>query len=120
MQTASRRLLALTLLLSLTGCYRQSIRAIDDDGAPLTDRGGERDSDTSVGLFYGLVPGKTKVECPYGIARVDTGMPWYSIFAIYFTAGLVVPLKATYTCNAAPETETEPAEQPAELPNGGW
>jgi hypothetical protein len=27
-----------------------------------------------------------------------------------------VPLKATYTCNAAPE----PGEQPAELPNGGW
>jgi hypothetical protein len=120
MQTASRRLLALTLLLALSGCYRQSIRAIDDEGAPLTDRGGERDSDTSVGLFYGLVPGKTKVECPYGIARVDTGMPWYSIFAIYFTAGLVVPLKATYTCNTPPETETEPGEQPAELPNGGW
>jgi hypothetical protein len=116
MQTASRRLLALTLLLALSGCYRQSIRAIDDEGAPLTDRGGERESDTSVGLFYGLIPGKTKVECPYGIARVDTGMPWYSIFAIYFTAGLVVPLKATYTCNAAPE----PGEQPAELPNGGW
>jgi hypothetical protein len=116
MQTASRRLLALTLLLALSGCYRQSIRAIDDEGAPLTDRGGERDSDTSVGLFYGLIPGKTKVECPYGIARVDTGMPWYSIFAIYFTAGLVVPLKATYTCNAP----LEPAEAPAALPNDGW
>jgi len=116
MQTASRRLLALTLLLALSGCYRQSIRAIDDEGAPLTDRGGERESDTSLGLFYGLIPGNTKVECPYGIARVDTGMPWYSIFAIYFTAGIVVPLKATYTCNVAPE----PGEQPAELPNGGW
>jgi len=118
MQTASRRLLALTLLLSLTGCFRQSIRAIDDDGAPLTDRGGEHESHTSFGLLYGLIPGKTKVECPYGIARVDTGMPWYGIYAIGFTAGIVVPLSVSYTCNAAPETE--PGEQPAELPNGGW
>ena len=120
MQTASRRLLALTLLLSLTGCFRQSIRAIDDDGAPLTDRGGEHESHTSFGLLYGLIPGKTKVECPYGIARVDTGMPWYGIYAIGFTAGIVVPLSVTYTCNTPPETETEPGEQPAELPNGGW
>jgi hypothetical protein len=111
-----RTAVLLLLLLALSGCYRQSIRAIDDEGAPLTDRGGELESDTSVGLFYGLIPGKTEVECPYGIARVDTGMPWYSIFLIYLTGGLVVPLQATYTCNAAPE----PGEHPAELPNGGW
>ena len=108
----------LLLLLSLTGCFRQSIRAIDDDGAPLTDRGGEHESHTSFGLLYGLVPAKTKVDCPYGIARVDTSMPWYGIYAIGFTAGLVVPLSVSYTCNAPPETE--PGEQPAELPNGGW
>lgn len=116
MKTASRRLLALTLLFALAGCYRQSIRAIDDDGAPLTDRGGEHESHTSFGLLYGLVPAKTKVDCPYGIARVDTGLPWHAIFLIYLTGGLVVPLKATYTCNAPPE----PAEAPAALPNGGW
>lgn len=106
----------LLLLLSLTGCFRQSIRALDQEGLELTDRGGEHESHTSLGLFYGLIPGKTKVECPNGIARVDTGFPWYGIFAIYFTAGLVMPLKATYICNAPPE----PAEQPAALPNDGW
>jgi hypothetical protein len=111
-----RTAVLLLLLLALSGCYRQSIRAIDDEGAPLTDRGGELESDTSVGLFYGLIPGKTKVECPYGIARVDTGLPWHAIFLIYFTGGLVVPLKATYTCNAPPE----PTEAPAALPNDGW
>lgn len=108
----------LLLLLALSGCYRQSIRAVDEEGALLTDKGGERSSDTSFGLFYGLIPGKTRVECPYGIARVDTGLPWHAIFLIYLTGGLVVPLKATYTCNAPPETE--PAEQPAALPNDGW
>ena len=116
MKTAARRLLALTLLFALAGCYRQSIRAVDEEGALLTDKGGERSSDTSFGLFYGLVPAKTKVDCPYGIARVDTGLPWYAIFLIYLTGGLVVPLKATYTCNAPPD----PAEAPAALPNDGW
>lgn len=115
MKTLARPL-ALLLLLTLSGCYRQSIRAVDEEGALLTDKGGERSSDTSVGLFYGLVPGKTQVECPYGIARVDTGLPWHAIFLIYLTGGLVVPLKATYTCNASPD----PAEQPAALPNDGW
>lgn len=115
MKTLARPL-ALLLLLTLSGCYRQSIRAVDEEGALLTDKGGERSSDTSVGLFYGLVPGKTQVECPYGIARVDTGLPWHAIFLIYLTGGLVVPLKATYTCNAPPD----PAEQPAALPNDGW
>lgn len=113
MKRSTLSLLALALLLGISGCYRQSIRAVDEQGEQLTDRGGERDSDTSFGLFYGLVPGKTEVNCPNGIARVDTGMPWYSGFLIYVTAGLVVPLKVTYTCNEAPL----PAE---ELPNGGW
>ena len=116
MKPAPFALLALALLLGLSGCYRQSIRAVDEEGALLTDKGGESSSDTSFGLFYGLVPGKTKVECPYGIARVDTGMPWYAIFAIYMTGGLVVPLKATYTCNEAPA----PAAPADELPNSGW
>lgn len=108
----------LLLLLSLTGCFRQSIRAVDQDGAPLTARGGERLSDTSTGLFYGLHAGKTRVECPYGIARVDIGTPWYGLPVMWCTAGLVVPLKATYTCNTPPETES--GEQPAALPNDGW
>lgn len=115
MKTLARPL-ALLLLLTLSGCYRQSIRAVDEDGALLTDKGGERSSDTSFGFFYGLVPGKTKVDCPYGIARVDTGIPWHAIFLIYLTGGLVVPLTSTYTCNTPPE----PAEQPAALPNDGW
>lgn len=110
------RPLSLLLLLALSGCYRQSIRAVDEEGELLTDKGGERDSDTSFGLFYGLVPGKTKVECPYGIARVDTGLVWYSYLIMYATAAIVVPMKATYTCNAPPD----PADQAAPLPNDGW
>ncbi len=106
----------LLLLLSLTGCFRQSIRALDQEGLELTDRGGEHESHTSFGFLYGLIPGKTKVDCPNGIARVDTGFPWYGIFAIYVTAGLVVPLKATYICNASPESEVGPAAEP----NYGW
>lgn len=115
MKTLARPL-ALLLLLTLSGCYRQSIRAVDEEGALLTDKGGERSSDTTFGLFYGLVAGKTRIECPYGISRVDTGLVWYSYLVMYATAAIVVPMKATYTCNAPPE----PAEQPAALPNDGW
>ena len=114
MKKALRATLVALILLSFAGCYRQSIRAVDAEGNLLTDRGGLRESDTTFGLLYGLVPGKTKVECPYGIARVDTGLAWYSYFVMYLTAAIVVPMKATYTCNEAPD------EGSAAPNNGGW
>ena len=112
-----KHLLTLFLLLSLTGCFRQSIRTVDADGAT-GSKSGEEHSSTSFGIFYGLFPGKTKAKCPNGISRIYTGTTWYAPFVMYFTAGIIVPMSVSYTCIAAPETE--PGEQPAELPNGGW
>lgn len=114
MQKTLRIVLTALIVAATSGCYRQSIRAVDAEGNLLTDRAGGRDSDTSFGLLYGIVPGKTEVACPYGIARVDTGLAWYSYFVIYLTAAIVVPMKATYTCNEAPP------EGSAGPDNGGW
>lgn len=113
MKPAPLALLTLALLFGLSGCYRQSIRAVDEQGERLTDRGGERDSEATYGFWYGAIAGKIEVECPNGIARLDTGLVWYSYLVMYVSAGIVVPMRATYTCNEAPQ----PAE---ELPNGGW
>lgn len=87
-------LMAAALLLS--GCYRTVVRSgMQGDGKE--HRGG------GLTFLYGLTPVHAgAVECPYGLARVETYVAWYSFFLAPLTGGLVSGMETQYECAARP------------------
>jgi hypothetical protein len=101
------------ILLSLTGCYRMSVRS----GAP---RSGDVEEQTGVSLAYGLTMSNVAAaECPYGLSRVDVYWPVWSPIVYLFTFGIVAPLRAEYVCAegaAAVQDAEEAPARPRETP----
>jgi hypothetical protein len=94
------------LALTLTGCFRMSVRS----GAPRSEDGGE---ETGVSLAYGLTTSNVAAECPQGLSRVDVYWPAWGPLVFFVTFGLVAPMRAEYVCAdggaarpGAPETES--------------
>lgn len=94
--TSLARLLTCSLLLvSLTGCFRMSLRS----GAP---RGGAPEEQTGVSLVAGLTTSNVVApECQHGFSRVDVYWPWWSPVVYAATFGIVAPLRTEYVCAEA-------------------
>ncbi len=92
-----KRMLACgALALSLTGCFRMSVRT----GAP---RAGEAEEQGGVSLAYGLTNSNVSAEeCPHGLSRVDVYWPPWGPVVFFFTLGVVAPLRAEYVCAEGP------------------
>lgn len=85
------------LLLSLTGCFRMSLRS----GAP---RGGAPEEQTGVSLVAGLTTSNVVTpECRHGFSRVDVYWPWWGPVVFAATFGIVAPLRTEYVCAEAAE-----------------
>jgi hypothetical protein len=102
------------LLLSLTGCFRMSIRS----GAP---RSGGVKEQTGVSLAYGLTTSNVEAECPNGLSRVDVYWPFWGPLIYSVTFGIVAPLRAEYVCaegGAAPpgSAQSPSRDVPPSLP----
>ncbi|MFP2931106.1 hypothetical protein ACLESO_39120 [Pyxidicoccus sp. 3LG] len=96
-----RTLACVTLLVSLTGCFRMSVRS----GAP---RSGEVREETGFSLVYGLTDSNVAAgDCKHGLSRVDVSWPFWGPVLYVFTFGLVAPLRAEYVCAEAPEAPPE-------------
>ena len=92
-----KRMLACgALALSLTGCFRMSVRSgAPREGAPV-EQGG-------VSLGYGLTNSNVAAEeCQYGLSRVDVYWPPWGPLVFYFTLGIVAPLRVEYVCAEGP------------------
>lgn len=99
------------LLLSLTGCFRMSVRS----GAP---RSGDVEEQTGVSLAYGLTMSNVAAaECPRGLSRVDVYWPVWGPIVYFFTFGIVAPLRAEYVCAeggaALPDSESQSEDAPS-------
>ena len=100
-----KRLLACgAMLLSLTGCFRMSVRT----GAP---RSGEARGRGGVSLAYGLTTSNVAArECPHGLSRVDVYWPAWGPIVYFFSFGIVAPLRAEYVCAEAPGMPSTPLD----------
>jgi hypothetical protein len=84
------------MLLSLTGCFRMSVRT----GAP---RSGEAEEQSGVSLMYGLTTSNVPAgECRHGLSRVDVYWPAWGPLVYFLTFGIVAPLRAEYVCAEGP------------------
>lgn len=97
-----KRMLACgVMLVSLTGCFRMSVRS----GAP---RSGDVDGETGVSLAYGLTTSNVAADCPNGLSRVDVYWPAWGPIVYFFTLGIVAPLRAEYVCAEGEASGPEP------------
>jgi hypothetical protein len=88
-----RAVASAVLLLTLTGCFRMSVRS----GAP---REGSPEEQTGSSLVYGLTTSNVAAaECRNGLSRVDVYWPWWSPFVYVVTFGIVAPLRTEYVCS---------------------
>jgi hypothetical protein len=107
-----KRMLACgVMLVSLTGCFRMSVRS----GAP---RSGDVEEQTGVSLAYGLTMSNVAAaECPNGLSRVDVYWPAWGPIVYFFTFGIVAPLRAEYVCAeggaAPPDSESQSEDAPS-------
>lgn len=91
-----RLLVAAALLLTTTGCYRTVVRT----GAPEMGTSHKR---TGVTFLYGMTTmDHGAIECPHGIARTETWVPWYNYILHPLTGGLISAHDAEYVCAAPP------------------
>ncbi|WP_426751834.1 hypothetical protein [Myxococcus sp. Y35] len=107
----ARLMTCLLLLLSLSGCFRMSLRS----GAP---RGGAPAEQSGVSLVAGLTTSNVVTpECQHGLSRVDVYWPWWGPVAFVATLGIVAPLRTEYVCaegvQAAPLPDEVPESHPA-------
>ncbi|WP_241759428.1 hypothetical protein [Pyxidicoccus parkwayensis] len=106
------------MLVSLTGCFRMSVRS----GAPRS--GDDVEEQTGVSLAYGLTTSNVAAaECPNGLSRVDVYWPVWGPIVYFFTLGIVAPLRAEYVCAEGGTAGPSPArpvsgEEEAPLPPG--
>ncbi|WIG96947.1 hypothetical protein [Myxococcus sp. SDU36] len=106
----ARLLTCSLLLLSLTGCFRMSLRS----GAP---RGGAPEQQTGVSLVAGLTTSNVVTpECQHGFSRVDVYWPWWGPVVFAATFGVVAPLRTEYVCaeaaGVAPPDHVPPSHSP--------
>lgn len=95
------------MLLSLTGCFRMSVRS----GAP---RSGDVEEQTGVSLAYGLTMSNVAAaECPNGLSRVDVYWPAWGPIVYFVTFGIVAPLRAEYVCAEGSATPPGSGEAPS-------
>lgn len=86
---------AVVLCLLLSGCFR----VVVDSPAARTGQHG----DGSGVSFLGLTTVTTDArECTYGIAKVETYMPFWGWLLALVTAGIVPGMTAQYHCAAPP------------------
>ncbi len=109
-----KRMLACGVLaLTLTGCFRMSVRS----GAP---RSGAVEEQTGVSLAYGLTMSNVAAECPHGLSRVDVYWPVWGPLVYLFTFGIVAPLRAEYVCSEGgtvlPDTGAEEETESGDVP----
>lgn len=85
----------LVAALPQLGCYRAIVR-----GGPKGAM--EPESRTEFNLLWGLTDAEVDApDCPNGLARVETYLPWYSGLVQLFTLGIVTPHKVQYVCAQA-------------------
>lgn len=95
---------AVTMCLALTGCLRV---VVDSPAA----RSGQSNSSSGVS-FVGLTTVTADAsECRYGIAKVETKMPFWGWLIGVITMGIVPGMEAEYYC-AAPPTPAAVPQQP--------
>ncbi|MBU8897399.1 hypothetical protein DRW03_29560 [Corallococcus sp. H22C18031201] len=95
------------VLLTLTGCFRLSVRS----GAP---REGLPSEQTGVSLVYGLTASDVAAgECRNGLSRVDVYWPWWAPFVYVFSFGIVAPLRTEYVCAEAGSPDARDPQLPA-------
>ncbi len=92
-----KRMLACgAMFLSLTGCFRMSVRT----GAP---RSGEVEEQTGASLVYGLTSSHVAAgDCSHGLSRVEVYWPAWGPLVYFVTLGLVAPMRAEYVCAEGP------------------
>jgi hypothetical protein len=93
-----RSLIALVVLLSITGCYHATI----ETGQPASNATIEQGF--ASGWIYGLVPPstvQTAERCPNGVARVETQLSFVNQLVSMLTLGIYSPMSIKVTCAAA-------------------
>jgi len=101
--------LALTLLIALTGCFRTNVVYNDAAGSGRADIRKYRHS--MIGGFVNL-SGALNVgsKCPNGVARVATRVNWLTFVAGTLTGGIYTPSRVRVWCISS-EREGGKAEQ---------
>jgi hypothetical protein len=85
-------LLALSLALATTGCFRYGVSSnVRSDGVVHKQSGPI--------LFWGLSgQDKASPECPNGVASAHSYMPWWGGAGALFTLGIATPWRLEYEC----------------------
>jgi hypothetical protein len=98
------RAAALAAALSLaTGCYSVGLRT----GARPDGR--HSVTQTSWHFIYGLTGANVSApECRYGVASVNSQLPWWSIVVMGVSAGLVASSTTEYECAEGPQATQQP------------
>jgi len=105
--------IALSLALTSTGCFRYGVTSnVPTDGVVREQRGPV--------LAWGL-KGQEKLtpECPNGVARSESYMPWWGGLVSLLSLGIAVPWRVEYMCAdtgaaPAPIAGTESSDTAAE------
>lgn len=111
--SAFSRTLFFTLMIVgfSTGCYTTRVTS-SAPASPVPT------TDVQWHFFYGLTGSNVMaVNCPNGLAAVETELPWWNIFATGATFGLVSATTSKYYC-AEPRVAAQPvyAPQPTATP----
>ncbi|MCP3144447.1 hypothetical protein [Pyxidicoccus xibeiensis] len=107
-----RTMACVALLVSLTGCFRMSVRS----GA---SRSGEARARTGVSLVGLTTVNVAAGECEHGLSRVDVSWPAWGLLVYFATFGIVAPVRAEYVCaegGSAPGPEL-PEDVPPSVPS---
>ena len=90
-----RALVILSVMVGSVGCYNAKIRA------PVLAHG-EKYSDLGASFLWGATNTTTDaIECPHGLAYVESYHPWWGVFLVGpLTLGIVTPIRKVYRCAA--------------------